>query len=218
MRRLAVNTFMSLDGVMQAPGAPEEDTSGGFTHGGWSVNYWDDVMGEEMAAGTRPYELLLGRGTYEIFAAHWPHVTDDPIADELNSVPKHVASTTLEQVEWNNSTLIGGDVAEYVAALKRRDGPEIQVHGSWGLIQTLLAHDLIDTFRLWTFPLVIGAGKRLFGDGAIPTGLKLVDSRVSTTGVTIATYERAGEIDHGSFALEEPTDAEVERRRRLADA
>jgi dihydrofolate reductase len=217
MRKLGVNTFISLDGVMQAPGAPEEDPTGGFTHGGWSVNYWDDVMGQTMAAGTHPYELLLGRGTYEIFAAHWPYVTDDPIADELNSVPKHVASTTLEEVEWNNSTLITGDVAEYVATLKDQDGPEIQVHGSWGLVQTLLKHDLIDEFRLWIFPLVLRTGKRLFGDGTIPAGLKLVDSKLSTTGVTINTYERAGEINYGSFALDEPTDAEVERRRRLAD-
>ncbi|HZA59402.1 MAG TPA: dihydrofolate reductase family protein [Solirubrobacterales bacterium] len=216
MRKLAVNTFVSLDGVMQAPGGPEEDPTGGFTHGGWSVNYWDDVMGEVMAAGTRPYELLLGRGTYEIFAAHWPYVTDDPIADELNSVPKHVASTTLEEVTWNNSTLISGDVAEYVAKLKDQDGPEIQVHGSWGLIQTLLRHDLIDEFRLFIFPLVLGTGKRLFGDGTIPAGLKLVDSKLSTTGVMITTYERAGKISYGSFAFDEPTDAEVERRQRLA--
>ena len=216
MRRLAVNTFISIDGVMQAPGAPREDESGGFTHGGWSVNYWDDVMGQAIAVGTRPYELLLGRGTYEIFAAHWPHVTDDPIADELNNFPKHVASTTLEQVEWNNSTLITGDVAEYVTALKSQDGPEIQVHGSWGLIQTLLEHDLIDEFRLWTFPLLIGAGKRLFGNGTIPAGLKLVDSKLSTTGVTINTYERAGDINRGSFEFDEPTEAELERRQRLA--
>jgi dihydrofolate reductase len=216
MRKLAVNTFVSLDGVMQAPGGPEEDPTGGFTHGGWSANYWDDEMMGRIAEAD-PYELLLGRGTYEIFAAHWPYVTDDPIADHLNNTRKHVASTTLEQVEWNNSTLITGDVADYVATLKSQDGPEIQVHGSSGLIQTLLEHDLIDEFRIWIFPVVIGTGKRLFGDGTIPAGLKLVDSKASKTGVTINTYERAGEIDHGSFEFDEPTEAEIERRRRLAD-
>jgi dihydrofolate reductase len=152
MRKLVVNTFVSLDGVMQALGAPEEDPTCGFTHGGWAVNYWDGEMLGRMAEADT-YELLLGRGTYEIFTAHWPYVTDDPIADQLNVTRKHVASTTLEQVEWNNSTRITGDVAEYVATLKSQDGPEIQVHGSPGLIQTLLEHDLIDEFCLWIFPL-----------------------------------------------------------------
>lgn len=214
MRKLAVNTFMSLDGVMQAPGGPEEDPTGGFTHGGWGVTHFDDEMMSRMAE-SGPYELLLGRGTYEIFAAHWPY-DEGPIADQLNSTRKHVASRTLERVDWSNSTLISGDVAEYVAALKREDGPEIQVHGSAGLIQTLLEHDLIDEFRVWIFPLVIGTGKRLFGDGTVPAGLKLVDSKVSKTGVTINTYERAGDIDLGSFEFDEPTEAEIERRKRLA--
>jgi dihydrofolate reductase len=215
MRKLVVNAFVSLDGVMQALGAPEEDPTGGFTHGGWSVNYWDDEMMGRMGEAA-PYELLLGRGTYEIFAAHWPYVTG-PIADRLNGTRKHVASTTLEHLEWKNSTLIPGDVAEYVAMLTSQDGPEIQVQGSPGLIQSLLNRELIDEFRIWIFPLVIGTGKRLFGPGTIPAGLKLVDSKVSKTGVTINTYERAGDIDRGSFALDEPTAAEIERRRRLAD-
>jgi dihydrofolate reductase len=172
------------------------------------------MMGQ--MAEANPYELLLGRGTYEIFAAHWPYATDDPIAERLNSIRKHVASTTLERVEWNNSTLISGDVAEYVATLKSQDGPEIQVHGSPGLVQTLLEHDLIDEFRMWIFPAVIGTGKRFFGDGTIPIGLKLVDSKVSKTGVTINTYERAGDITPGSMEFDEPTEAEIERRRRLA--
>ncbi len=214
MRKLAVNTFMSLDGIMQAPGGPEEDPAGGFTLGGWAVNYFDDEMMGQMAEAD-PYELLLGRGTYEIFAAHWPH-DEGPIADRLNGTHKHVASTTLERVEWNNSTLITGDVAEYVAALKSQDGAEIQVHGSPGLIQTLLEHDLIDELRMWIFPVVIGTGKRFFGDGTIPAGLKLVDSKVSKTGVTINTYERAGGINRGSFEFDEPTAAEIERRQRLA--
>jgi dihydrofolate reductase len=214
MRKLTVNTFMSLDGVMQAPGGPEEDPTGGFTKGGWAANYFDDEMIERMSTA-EPYELLLGRGTYEIFAAHWPY-DEGPIADRLNSIRKHVASTTLERVEWKNSVLISGDVAEYVKALKSEDGPEVQVHGSPGLIQTLLRHDLIDQFRLWIFPVVLGAGKRFFGDGTIPAGLRLVDSEVSKTGVTINTYERAGEISPGSMEFDEPTEAELERRRRLA--
>jgi dihydrofolate reductase len=171
----------------------------------------------EQMAESAPYELLLGRGTYEIFAAHWPYA-DGPIADHLNGTRKHVASTTLERVEWNNSTLIAGDVPEYVAALKSEDGSEIQVHGSPGLIQTLLGYDLIDEYRIWIFPVVIGSGKRFFGEGTIPAGLKLVDSRVSKTGVTINTYERGGEVAPGSFEFDEPTEAELERRRRLAQA
>jgi dihydrofolate reductase len=215
MRKLVVNTFMSLDGVMQSPGGPEEDPTGGFAYGGWGANYFDDeMMGRVSESG--PYELLLGRGTYEIFAAHWPY-DEGPIADQLNSTRKHVASRTLSSVDWNNSTLITGDVAEYVAELKRQDGPEIQVHGSAGLIQTLLEHDLIDEYRLWIFPLVLGKGKRFFGAGTIPGGMKLVDSATSKTGVTINTYERAGDIDLGSFEFDEPTEAEMERRKRLAE-
>jgi dihydrofolate reductase len=215
MRKLVTNTFLTLDGVMQAPGGPEEDPSGGFTHGGWSVNYWDDLMGEAMGeAMSRPFDLLLGRRTYEIFAAHWPHATDEPAA-VLNNATKYVASRTLEAVEWQNSILLEGDVAEAVVRLKDEGGPEIQVHGSGNLIQTLLEHDLVDEYRLWIFPVVLGTGKRLFGDGAIPRGLKVVDSKTSTTGVLIATYERGGEVEYGSFALEEPTEAELRRRQRL---
>ncbi len=216
MRILAVNTFMSLDGVMQSPGGPDEDPTGDFTLGGWAANYFDDEMMGQMAEA-EPYELLLGRGTYEIFAAHWPY-DEGPIADQLNSTRKHVASRTLERVEWNNSTLITGDVADYVAELKSQSGSEIQVHGSPGLIQTLLSHNLIDEFRLWIFPVVIGAGKRFFGDGATPAALKLVDSKVSATGVTINTYKRAGDVDAGSFEFDEPTEAEIKRRERLAEA
>jgi dihydrofolate reductase len=214
MRILAVNTFMSLDGVMQSPGGPDEDPTGGFKFGGWGVNYFDDEMMRQVAESA-PYELLLGRGTYEIFAAHWPY-DEGPIADQLNGTRKHVASTTLKQVDWNNSTLITGDVADYVRHLKAEDGPEIQVHGSPGLIQTLLEHDLIDQYRLWIFPLALGTGKRFFGDGTIPVALKLVGSKVSTNGVTINTYERAGDISPGSFEFDEPTEVELARRRGLA--
>jgi dihydrofolate reductase len=213
MRKLVVNTFMSLDGVMQAPGGPQEDPTGGFEHGGWAVNHFDDEMMERMAESA-PYELLLGRGTYEIFAAHWPY-DEGPIADHLNGTRKHVASTTLKEVDWNNSTLISGDVADYVRALKEEDGPEIQVHGSPGLIQTLLRHDLIDEYRMWIFPLVLGSGKRFFGEGAIPARLRLVDSATTKSGVTVNVYTRAGEIEPGSFEFEEPTEAELERRNQL---
>jgi dihydrofolate reductase len=215
MRKLVVSTFMTLDGVMQAPGGPEEDPSGGFTHGGWSVNYWDESMGEVMTEFfARPFDLLLGRRTYEIFAAHWPHVDDDP-ADVLNSARKYVASRTLTTVEWSNSVLLEGDVAQAVSDLKAQDGPEIQVHGSSDLIQTLLEHGLVDELHIWTFPVVVGPGKRLFGRGTVPVGLELVDAKISTTGVVMATYRPVGDVPLGSFALEDPTDQEVERRRRL---
>ena len=207
MRKLKVTTFVTLDGVMQAPGGPDEDRSGGFTHGGWSVGYWDDQMGKVMGEFMgRPFELLLGRKTYEIFAAYWPHSTD-PGADALNSARKHVASRTLRSVDWNNSTLIKGDVATYVSELKKQSGPEIQVHGSGDLLQTLLKNDLVDELHVWTFPVVLGSGKRLFADGAVPAGLKVDAVTTSTTGVVLATYERAGAIKYGSFALAEPSEA-----------
>jgi dihydrofolate reductase len=206
MRKLVVGTFLSLDGVMQAPGGPDEDREGGFEHGGWSAGYWDDVMGPIIDEFTnRADGLLLGRKTYEIFAAHWPRVTDDddPVASKLNSIPKYVASTTLDAVEWNNSTLLQGDIAEEVAKLKDQPGSEIQVTGSGQLIQTLIKHDLVDEYRLWIFPLLLGSGKRLFADGTIPGGLTLANTKISTTGVAIHTYERSGEIKYGSFALDQ---------------
>jgi len=203
MRKLIVSTFLTLDGVMQAPGGPEEDDSDGFALGGWSVNYWDDLMGEAMGeAMSAPFDLLLGRRTYDIFSAYWPHATDNPGAKPLNDATKYVASRSHRELEWGPSVLIEGDAAEGIAALKKEDGPELQVHGSANLLQTLLRHNLVDEFRLWIFPLVIGSGKRLFADGTIPAGLKLVDTKVSTTGVVIGTYEPAGEIVAGSFALD----------------
>jgi len=203
MRKLIVSTFLTLDGVMQAPGGPEEDDSGGFAYGGWSVNYWDERMGQVMGeAMSRPFDLVLGRKTYDIFAAHWPHATDEAGAKPLNDATKYVASRSNPTLEWRNSVLIEGDVAEGIAALKKEDGPELQVHGSGNLIQTLLRHNLVDQYRLWVFPLVIGSGKRLFSEGTIPSGLKLVESKVSTTGVVMGTYEPAGEIVTGSFALD----------------
>ena len=208
MRKLSVNTFLTLDGVMQAPGGPEEDPSGGFALGGWSVNYWDEEMGKVMdGVMGKPFDLVLGRKTYEIFAAHWPHASEEQGAKPLNDATKHVASRTLKQLDWQNSFLIEGDVVEGVAELKRGEGPDLQVHGSGNLIQTLLQHNLIDEFRLWTFPLVVGSGKRLFADGTLPSSLKLTDNKVSTTGVVISTYVPGGEIETGSFALDSSTGA-----------
>jgi dihydrofolate reductase len=201
MRKLIVSTFVTLDGVMQAPGGPEEDGEGGFAYGGWSVNYWDDQMGEVMGeAMSKPFDLLLGRKTYDIFAAFWPNASDDAGGKPLNDATKYVASRSQPTLGWGPSVLIEGDAAEGVAALKNGNGPALQVHGSGNLIQTLLRHNLVDEFRLWVFPVVIGSGKRLFADGTIPAGLKLVDSKISTTGVVIGTYEPAGELVTGSFA------------------
>ena len=213
MRELIVSSFVTLDGVMQAPGGPEEDPSGGFEHGGWSFGYWDEQMQEAMGRWmSKPFDLLLGRKTYEIFAAHWPHNPDEPGAEELNSATKHVASTTLKELEWQNSRLIEGDVADGVRELKEQDGPELQVHGSANLIQTLLEHGLVDEFRLMIFPVVLGTGKRLFDGGAVPAGLEVESSQASSTGVLTATYRTGAEIRYGSFAADEPSEAELARR------
>jgi dihydrofolate reductase len=202
MRKLIVNTFITLDGVMQAPGGPEEDTTGGFEHGGWSFGYWDEqmqkVMGELMG---KPFDLVLGRKTYEIFAAHWPH-TDEPGSEQLNDATKHVASKTLTELEWQNSHLIEGDVPKGIRRLKEQDGPELQVHGSANLIQTLLEHRLVDEFRVLIFPVVLGKGKRLFDAGTVPDGLEMTSSEVSSSGVVMATYRTGAEIKSGSFALD----------------
>jgi dihydrofolate reductase len=202
MRKLSVNTFLTLDGVMQAPGGADEDTASGFTLGGWSFHYWDDVMNNIMGGYMgKPFDLLLGRKTYEIFAAFWPKQGDDnPAAAPLNNATKYVASRTLKQVDWQNSHLLGADVVADITRLKEQKGPEIQVHGSGNLIQTLLQADLIDELQIWTFPLVIGKGKRLFAEGTIPAALRVVENNISSTGVVITRYERAGEIKTGSFA------------------
>jgi len=200
MRKLIVSTFLTLDGVMQAPGRPEEDDSGGFAHGGWSVPYWDDLVDRFMTETMgQPFDLVLGRRTYDIFAAYWPHAPEEAGAKPLNDATKYVASRGRPSLEWSNSVLIEGDVGEAVAALKREDGPELQVHGSADLLQTLLRHGLVDRFRLLVFPVVVGSGKRLFADGTIPSALRLVDSTVSTTGVVMGSYEPAGELVTGSF-------------------
>ena len=202
LRKLVVSAFTTLDGVMQAPGGPGEDDDGGFAHGGWSVTYWDERMAEVMGEATStPFDMVLGRRTYEIFAAHWPHASAEEGADVFNGATKWVASRTLTSLDWQNSRLIDGDAAAGVAELKQTDGPELQVHGSTNLLQTLLRSGLVDELRIWTFPVVVGAGKRLFGDGAVPAALKLADHTVSSTGVTIATYVPDGELVTGSFAL-----------------
>ncbi len=202
MRKLIVTTFLTLDGVMQAPGGPGEDEEGGFAHGGWSVNYWDELMARVMAEATsRPFAMVLGRKTYDIMAAYWPEAPEEEGARTFNEATKYVASRGRPTLTWSNSVLIEGDAAEGIARLKEEeDGTQLQVHGSANLIQTLLAHDLVDEFRLWVFPVVIGSGKRLFGEGALPSAFRLVDRTVSTTGVVIGTYERAGELVTGSFA------------------
>ena len=200
MRRLIVTTFLTLDGVMQAPGGPEEDPSDGFAYGGWSVNYWDDVMDRFQAQAIRgPFDLVLGRKTYDIFAAYWPTAPEEAGGKPLNDATKYVASRGRPNLEWSKSVLLEGDAAEAVAALKQTNGPELQVHGSGNLVQTLLRHNLVDLYRLWGFPLVLGSGKRLFSEGTIPAGLKLVDTTVSSTGVVIGTYEPAGDVVTGSF-------------------
>jgi dihydrofolate reductase len=204
MRKLIVQSFMSLDGVVQAPGAPDEDREGGFEHGGWLVPHFDDDFLRFVTESTqRAGALLIGRKTYDIFAASWPLVgDDDPVAAVLNRIPKYVASRTLTSAEWNNSTIITGDIAGEVAKLKQQDGGEIQVHGSGDLVQTLLKHDLIDEFQLYTIPTIVGSGKRLFGEGTIPAGLTFVSTATTGSGITFTTYQRHGDFTVGSYGAE----------------
>lgn len=227
MRKIVVGAFVSVDGVMQAPGGPEEDPTGGFQYGGWTVPYWDDVtdaaMGEAFSA---PFDLLLGRKTYDIFAAHWPYVQMDPaasdfdalnveIARRFNGTTKYVATHRPESLTWQNSRGLGTDVVGALQELKKQDGATLLTQGSSELVHLLLAHDLVDELRLLTYPLVLGRGKRLFGTDAAPAAFQLVTSKVSPNGAVIATYIRAGEVKTGSFAMEQPTPAEIERRRNM---
>jgi len=204
MRPLVVTTFVTLDGVMQAPGGPGEDPSGGFSHEGWLVPHFDEALGEQMNAWfIGAQDFLLGRTTYEIFYASWPKmISDDPVSQGLNFKKKYVASRTLTSVEWETAELLEGDVGDAVRALKAEDGGELQVHGSAGLIQTLLEEDLVDELRLIVFPVTVGEGKRLFGEGAIPRTWRLAMQKVSTTGAIMATYERVGELQTGNFVPE----------------
>jgi len=195
MRKLVVLSFVSLDGIIQSPGEPEEDPTGGFKAGGWTIRYFDDylqkVMVEQMG---QDFDLLLGRKTYEIFAALWPYTdtSKDPMAAGINKARKYVVSKSLRKLDWENSFLIKGNVVEAIKTLKKDNGPEIQVHGSGNLLQTLLKHDLVDELWLKIFPVTLGGGKRLFGDGTIVAGFELVESKASSTGVIVANYKRAG--------------------------
>ncbi len=202
MRKLIVSTFASLDGIMQAPGGPEEDAAGGFALGGWMFAFREDESMDISASGfdAKDRDLVLGRRTYEIFAAYWPFQPDDhPIAKTFNAAKKYVASRTLTRLDWNNSTLLQGDVVPAISALKGQPGPDLQIIGSGNLIQTLQAASLIDEYNLWTFPVVLGRGKRLFSETARPSALRLVRSQVSTTGVVMSTYVPGGDIQLGSL-------------------
>ncbi len=219
MRKLIASTFSSLDGIMQAPGGPEEDPTGGFTLGGWMFNYSDEGM-DISAAGFdgKDRELVLGRRTYEIFEGYWPYQADDnPIARTLNAARKYVASRTLTTLGWNNSTLLDGDVVSAISALKTQPGPNLQIIGSGNLIQTLQAASLIDEYNVWTFPVVLGGGKRLFGETAKPSSLRLVRSQVSPSGVVMSTYVPGGDVRPGSFASTEPSEKELARREKMAN-
>ena len=219
MRKLIVSTFASLDGVMQAPGGPEEDTTGGFALGGWMFDYGDEST-DLSAAGFdgKDRELVLGRRTYQIFEAYWPYQPDDhPIAQTFNATKKYVASRTLTVLDWNNSTLLRGDVASALIALKAQPGPDLQVIGSGNLIQTLQAASLVDEYNVWTFPVVLGLGKRLFSEAARPSALRLVRARVSTTGVVMSAYVPCGDVQPGSVPGAEPSEKERARREKMAN-
>ncbi|WEX86753.1 dihydrofolate reductase family protein [Sinorhizobium garamanticum] len=218
MRKIVVGAFVSLDGIMQAPGGPEEDPTGGFKFGGWVAPYFDETMGaavDEMFA--KPFDLLLGRKTYDIFAAHWPYAgADDPIGTLFDRITKFVATRNPDfKLGWQNSQSLGSDVVATLRKLKSEDGPDLLTQGSTDLLQTLFHNDLVDEMYVSIFPVVLGKGKKLFGDGASPMALKLVSSKVSGSGVTVNKYVRGGEIVTGSFEFEQPTEAELERRRNL---
>lgn len=219
MRRIVIATFVSLDGVMQAPGGPQEDPTGGFAFGGWTAPLFDESIGGAMGEiFGRPFDLLLGRKTYDIFAAHWPFVTDpnDPIAGLFNQITKYVASRTKPKFSWQNSQWLGEDTVATLKKLKSEDGPDLLVQGSSELNQALWKNNLVDEFSLLIFPVVLGKGKRLFGDGVVPSGLKLVKSQTYPTGVIVANYKPDGAVKIGDFQLPEPSEAERERRRNLA--
>jgi dihydrofolate reductase len=218
MRKLVASAFVSLDGVMQAPGAPEEDPTGGFAYGGWIFNYWDEGM-DISASGFdgKDRDVVLGRKTYEIFEAYWPYQpADNPIAKTLNAARKYVASRTLKTLQWKNSVLLGEDIVQAIAALKAQPGHDLQIIGSSNLIQSLQAASLIDEYNVWTYPLILGRGKRLFEATAKPSALRLVSTKASTTGVVMSTYVPAGNIRPGSFAQAEPSQKELDRRAKMA--
>jgi dihydrofolate reductase len=216
MRKIIASTFLSLDGVMQAPGGPEEDPTRGFALGGWSANYWDEGMHAQMGKlMSRPFDLLLGRKTYEIFAAHWPFAGDNPVTHLFNKATKHVATRTLNTLDWVNSRIIEGDAVAGVKALKAEDGPYLLVSGSADFLQTLNDAGLVDEHSIWIFPVVLGRGKRLFEEGAAPKALELIESKTSSTGVMMNRYRPRGPVAPGSFALPECPPAELARREKM---
>ena len=199
MRKLVVLSFISLDGVMQAPGAPEEDTSGGFKYGGWTVPFSDkNSISNMLEQMSMPFDLLLGRKTYDIFASYWPHQTG-PIADPFNATTKYVVSGSSPKLQWKNSVLVEGDVVAKIKQLKKDDGPMLQVHGSGNMIQTLLKNDLVDELWIKIYPVILGKGKKLFAEGAVPAGFELTDSKTTPSGIIFANYKRAGDVETGSF-------------------
>ncbi len=198
MRKIIVLSFISLDGVMQAPGGPEEDMRGGFSYGGWTVPYFDDVLGQTMAKQmSKPFDLLLGRRTFEIFAGYWPQHPED--GAEINQATKYVVSTTITSHQWQRSVFINDDVVAQIRKLKSEDGPDLQVHGSGNLIQTLLKNDLVDELWLKIFPITLGQGFRLFAEGTIPATFTLIETTTTPSGVIIASFKRAGKVETGSF-------------------
>ena len=217
MRKIITITHVTLDGIMQAPGGPEEDPRGGFTHGGWAMPYGDEDVGEvlgKIMAGE--FDLLLGRRTYEIFAAYWPYAGDNFIAKAFNKAAKFVVTRSLKKLDWVNSQPIGGDAVDGIRRLKASDGPELHIWGSSELLQTLVAADLVDEFRVWVYPVVLGQGKRLFEKGVPPRALTLVESRRTSDGVLLNTYRPAGPLSRRSRDPENPSEAELARRRKLA--
>ncbi|HLK23439.1 MAG TPA: dihydrofolate reductase family protein [Caulobacteraceae bacterium] len=220
MRKIIVATFVSLDGVMQAPGGPQEDPTGGFSFGGWTAPFFDAELGGAIGEiFGRPFDLLLGRKTYEIFAAHWPFVTEGPdagLAQVFNQITKYVASRSRPAFTWQGSEWLGEDAVASLVALKAGVGPDLMVQGSSDFLQTLWKHSLVDEFAVLIFPVILGKGKRLFGEDVAPAGLELTKSKAYPTGVIVANYAPAGKVPTGDFQLAEPTEAEAERRRKLS--
>ena len=217
MRKLTGAVFISLDGVMQAPGGPEEDPSGGFRFGGWTYPFWDEgMMGPFGKVIEAEYDLLLGKRTYDIFSAYWPYNQDDPIGARFQRIDKYVLTHSDEPLNWENSHRLSGETAAAVADLKRSEGRDLLIQGSSTLYPPLLSAGLIDRLILMTFPVLLGEGKSIFDSSERPGAFRLVDSFVSAKGVILATYEPAGEVPTGSFATKEPSEAELERREKWA--
>ncbi len=217
MRKIICAVFVSLDGVMQAPGGPDEDPTGGFKFGGWTAGYWDEETGSAMESlFSQPFDLLLGRKTYDIFAAHWPHAQGEPIGETFTQVTKYVATRSPgRKLAWQNSRTLGSDIVAALRELKQTDGPDLLIQGSSDLNQTLIENDLVDEYQLLIFPVLLGNGKKLFGAGSAPAGLKLQTSSTFSNGVILARYRRSGDVSTGDFGLAEPSEAEMERRRNL---